>query len=102
MLVYIETEEGIRTHVRAETVVQAINHFNSLHPDTTVIRAIRTSNLKLVLEGCYDNAEERLKALLYAVEGIDDDGAIERALQEYVYCDCVQTECAEFVEAEEN
>ena len=101
MLIYIETQEGIDTYIRAETFIQAISYFQKIHPGTTVIKAIRANNLKLVLEGCHDTAERQLEALLTAIDGIDDDGAIERKLQEYIYLDCVGTECAEFVESEE-
>lgn len=101
MLAYIETEEGTCSYVRAKSIIGAVNYFQTLHPGTTVIKAVRANNLKLVLEGCHDTVERQLNALLVAIEGIDDDGAIERALQEYVYCDCVGTECSEFVEPEE-
>jgi len=101
MLVYIETQEGPGTYIRAENFIQAVGYFQKIHPDTTVIKAVRANNLSLVLQGCHDTVERQLDALLAAIEGIDDDGSIERALQEYVYCDCVGTDCAEFVEPEE-
>lgn len=101
MLAYIDTEEGTCSFVRAETLIQAISYFQRTHPGTTVVKAVRANNLKLVLKGCHDTVERQLEALLTAIESIDDDGAVERALQEYVYLDCVGTECAEFVETEE-
>ena len=101
MLVYIETEEGTCSYIRAKSFRQAIEHFMSIHPRTTIIKAVRTNNLSLVLQNCHSTVERQLDALLVAIEGIDDDGSIERALQEYVYCDCSGTECAEFVEPEE-
>jgi hypothetical protein len=98
MFVKVTAENGTTSVIRAETFVDAVSYFQKCHPDVLVVSATRATTLRPVLEGCYDNAEEQLNALLIALEAVDDDGVITRSLAEAIYCDCVGTECAEFVE----
>lgn len=100
MFVRVTAENGTSSVVRAETFVDAVSYFQKCHPDVLVVKATRTTILRPVLEGCYDNAKEQLNALLLALESLDDDGVITRSLAEAIYCDCVGTECAEFVQPE--
>lgn len=93
---------GAGVIVRGETFIDAVSYYQKNHPEQKVIGAHEATDLKLVLAGCHDTVERQLEALLIAIRSIDDDGAVERALQEYVYLDCVGTECAEFVEPEED
>ena len=105
MFITVNTKEhprGAGVMVRGESFIDAVSYYQRIHPDQEVIGAREAAGLKLVLAGCHDTVERQLEALLIAIESIDDDGAIERALQEYVYLDCVGTECAEFVEPEED